>query len=120
MKNSSVSLINELQGALDYAVQHERWVILVCPKQSKALESCKQILLGIIPDGVPHSGRTFLLGQGATISLAVSSDEVFAPPGDYDALFVAWEEVTENEVFLHMERWRKGAKRVLNSSWGYK
>jgi len=99
---------------------HNQWVILVCPKNSKALNMCKEILIGIVPKDVPHSGRTFLLGGGATISLAVSSDDVFAPPGEYDVLFVAWEEVTENEVFLHMERWRKDARKVLNSSWGYR
>ena len=118
-KHSPVTLITEVQKAVDYAVTYKRWVILVCPKQSKAINMCKNILLGIVPEGCPHSGRTFLLGGGATISLAISSDAVFAPKGEYDALFVAWGEVTENEVFLHMERWRKNADKILNSSWRY-
>jgi len=119
-RNSPVSLITELSQAVQYAMTHGQWVILVCPKNSKALKMCKEILIGIVPKDVPHSGRTFLLGGGATISLAVSCDDVFAPAGQYDVLFVAWEEVTENEVFLHMERWRKDARKILNSSWGYR
>jgi len=72
------------------------------------------------PERRASFGTHLLARGGATISLAVSSDDVFAPPGEYDVLFVAWEEVTENEVFLHMERWRKDARKVLNSSWGYR
>lgn len=98
--------------ARDYASAWHKWVVIVTPYGVVA--SIAQKYFSAVSDGLPFSGRTFLVGgQGGKVSLTPSNCPVFVPDTeDFSVLFLGWGQ-GGNQNSGGMATWRSAATEEL-------
>jgi len=76
--------------SIQYALQNQCWVILVCP-EPRVTQECLRQLSAQIPKDAKFSGRTAVCGQGVRISVVDALEDLFMPQGTpFVVDFIGW------------------------------
>lgn len=101
-----ISLIEQIQFAVDEAKRSSSWVILVVPEQSEVLTTFQKTASGVFPPGTIRSSTTAILPEGGKVSV---KDAAATLPGmPFDVMFLGWGENVVSDVST-LSKWRNKA-----------